>query len=218
MWLLNLVQLVYEYVSSAYHPCCIIPLLFVSTVLYAFFHQELSMVADKKYQAHFKLKRVKFQMENIKRCGSIIGSTGSGKTESVVYNFLQHFSKHQFCGIMHDYKDFELIEIAYPHFKEKEIQFYTISFDSIYNYVNPMIPRYIPNEEDVSEISKGHIENLLKFKESGANGISKFFNDAVEGLLGGLIWKLKTWYPQYCTIPHVIAVFQHLNTKTGGFF
>jgi type IV secretory pathway TraG/TraD family ATPase VirD4 len=191
----------------------IIPVLFTATVLYVFFHEERSMTADRKYQVHFKLKRGKFKIENIKRGASVIGSAGSGKTESVIYNFLQHFSKHQFCGIIHDYKDFELTEIAYPLFKEKDIKFYTISFDTIHYRVNPIAPRYIPNEEDVNELSKVLIENLLEHKDSGMSGASKFFNDAVEGLLGGLIWKLKTSYPKYCTLPHLIALFQSMTTK-----
>ena len=191
----------------------IVPLLFVGTVLYVFFHQEQPINGDKKYRVRFKLRRGKFQIENIKRGASVIGSAGSGKTESVIYNFLQHFSTHQFCGIIHDYKDFELTEIAYPLFKDADIKFYTISFDEIHYRVNPIAPRYLPNEEDVNEISKVLIENLLEHKESGASGASKFFNDAVEGLLSGLIWKLKIAFPEYCTLPHLIAVFQSLNTK-----
>lgn len=190
----------------------VIPIVFISTLLYVFFYEEQSMNAVKKYQVHFQLKWGKFKIGNIKRGASVIGSAGSGKTESVIYNFLQHFSKHSFCGIIHDYKDFELTEIAYPLFKEKNIEFYTISFDPIYDRVNPIAPKYIPNEEDVNELSKVLIENLLEHRESGS-GTSKFFNDAVEGLLGGMIWKLKTSYPQYCTLPHLIALFQSLSTK-----
>lgn len=190
-----------------------IPLLFMSTVLYVFFYHEWSLNGDKKYRLYFKLKRGKFKIENIKRGASIIGSAGSGKTESVIYNFLQHFSKHQFCGIMHDYKDFELTEIAYPLFKEKEVQFYTISFDNIHYRVNPIAPRYLPNEESVNEISRVLIENLLEQNLSETTGSSKFFTDAVEGLLCGLIWKLKVSFPQFCTLPHLIALFQSINTK-----
>src|SRR5690606_25514421 len=42
---------------------------------------------------------------------------------------------------------------------------------------------------------------------------NKFFSDAVEGLLSGMIWKMKTAYPDFCTLPHIIALFQTLNTK-----
>ncbi|WP_335965492.1 type IV secretion system DNA-binding domain-containing protein [Galbibacter sp. PAP.153] len=191
----------------------IVPLLFIGTVLYVFLHQEQSVSGDKKYRVQFKLRRGKFQIENIKRGASVIGSAGSGKTESVIYNFLQHFSTHQFCGIIHDYKDFELTEIAYPLFKEKDIKFYTIAFDQIHYRVNPIAPRYLPNEESVNELSNVLIENLLEFNESSTSSTTKFFSDAVEGLMGGMIWKLKTSYPQYCTLPHLIAIFQSMNTK-----
>jgi len=191
----------------------VIPLLFISTILYVFFHKERSMTTDKKYQVRFKLRYGRFQIENIKRGASIIGSAGSGKTKSVIYNFLQHFSKHQFCGIMHDYKDFELTEIAYPLFKEKDIKFYTISFDTIHYRVNPIAPRYLPNEESVNEVSRLLVENLLEQNLSEALGSSKFFSDAVEGLLSGLIWKLKITHPKHCTLPHLIAIFQQLSTK-----
>ena len=191
----------------------IVPVLFIGTVLYVFLHEEQSGNGDKKYQVSFKLRRGKFQIENIKRGASVIGSAGSGKTESVIYNFLQHFSTHQFCGIIHDYKDFELTEIVYPLFKEKDVKFYTIAFDQIYYRVNPIAPRYLPNEESVNELSKVLIENLLELNDSSKNSTTKFFTDAVEGLIGGMIWKLKTSYPQYCTLPHLIAIFQSMTTK-----
>jgi type IV secretory pathway TraG/TraD family ATPase VirD4 len=171
------------------------------------------MKKDKKYQVHLKLRWGKFKIENIKRGASIIGSAGSGKTESVIYNFLRHFSKHEFCGILHDYKDFELTEIAFPLFKEKAVKFYTIAFDQIHYCVNPIAPRYLPNEESVNELSKVLIENLLELGESSTNSTSKFFSDAVEGLMAGMIWKLKTAYPQFCTLPHLIAIFQSMTTK-----
>ena len=191
----------------------IIPILFLATVLYVYLHKEEDSIKDKKYQVQFKLKRGKFKIDNVKRGVSIIGSAGSGKTESVIYNLLQHFSTHNFCGIIHDYKDFELTEIAYPLFKDNSnITFYTISFDRIYYKVNPIAPRYLPNEESVNEVSKVLIQNLLEQGES-SNSAARFFNDAVEGLLAGLIWKLKTDYPDFCTLPHVIALFQSMNTK-----
>lgn len=187
-------------------------ILLVGMLLYILFDKDQTAI-HKKYRVHFKLKSGRLQIDNVKRGVSIIGSAGSGKTESVVYNLLQHFSKHQFCGIIHDYKDFELTEIAYPLFKDNDqVKFYTISFDTIHYKVNPIAPRYLPNEESVNELSRVLIENLLEQGES-SNATSRFFNDAVEGLLAGLIWKLKTDYPKLCTLPHLIAVFQSLNTK-----
>ncbi|MEG3659524.1 type IV secretion system DNA-binding domain-containing protein [Arenibacter palladensis] len=191
----------------------VVPLLFISTLIYAY-SDKGSGPKDKRYQVHFKLHRGKFKIDNIKRGASVIGAAGSGKTESVIYNFLQHFSAQNFCGILHDYKNFELTEMAYPLFKDiGKIKFYTIAFDQIHYRVNPIAPKYLHNEECVNEISKVLMENLLEMNESNTNSTTKFFNDAVEGLMAGLIWKLKTTYPQFCTLPHLIAIFQAMNTK-----
>ena len=190
----------------------IIGLVLLAMTYFVLFYKDQHAI-PKKYQVHFKLKSGSFKIDNLKRGISIIGSAGSGKTESVVYNLLQHFSKHQFCGIIHDYKDFELTEMAYPLFqKHSKIKFYTIAFDTIYYKVNPIAPRYLPNEESVNELSKVLIENLLEQGDT-MNATTRFFNDAVEGLLAGLIWKLKTDYPKYCTLPHLIAIFQSMETK-----
>jgi type IV secretory pathway TraG/TraD family ATPase VirD4 len=191
----------------------IIPLVVVSTLLYVILSKNKQQENKKKYKVYFKLKWGKLHIDNLKRGVSVIGAAGSGKSESVIYNFLQHFSKHNFCGIIHDYKDFELTEIAYPLFKNTNPKFHIISFDPIYKCVNPIAPRYLPNEESVNELSRVLVENLLEQKET-SSGTTRFFNDAVEGLLGGLIWKLKVDYPKYCTLPHLIAVYQYLNTES----
>ncbi len=191
------------------------PLILINTVLYVFLHKDTEIYdANNRYQVQFKVQRGSFKIDNIKRGASVIGSAGSGKTESVVFNFLSHFSKHQFCGVIHDYKHFEITEMAYPLFEKNGIDFRVISFDDIFHRVNPIAPRYMQNEESVNEVARVLIENLLEQRESGSTGASKFFNDAAEGLIGGLIWKLRTTYPNYCTLPHLIAIYQLLDTKS----
>lgn len=191
------------------------PLLLINTVLYVLLEdKDILLKTGKLYKVRFKLKYGKLAIQNIKRGASIIGSAGSGKTESVVYNFLQHFSNYNFSGVIHDYKNFEITEMAYPLFKAQKIPFYIISFDTIYHRVNPIAPQYMSGEESVNEVSRVLMENLLEQKESGTSSTSKFFTDAAEGLIGGLIWKLKTAYPAYCTLPHLIAIYQYLDTDS----
>lgn len=191
------------------------PLLLINTLFYVFFHStESSGLINDKYQVRFKTTKGDFKINNIKRGVSIIGSAGSGKTESVVYGFLKHFQRHEFCGVIHDYKDFEITEMAYPLFKDSDIPFKVISFDKIIHKVNPIAPRYLENEESVNEVSRVLMENLLERRESGTDGTTKFFNDAAEGLICGLIWKLKTSYPDFCTLPHLISIYQYLDTDS----
>lgn len=191
------------------------PLLLINTGLYVFLHKsDHPRNSDLKYRVSFATRQGNFKLDNIKRGASIIGSAGSGKTESVVYGFLRHFQKESFCGIIHDYKDFELTEMAYPLFRDSDVPFKIISFDHIIHRVNPIAPRYLENEESVNEVSRVLIENLLEQRDSYASGTTRFFNDAAEGLIGGLIWKLKTSYPDLCTLPHLIAIYQYLDTDS----
>jgi len=190
-----------------------IPLFFSNILFYVFLEKEDKKPKDK-YTVSFLINSGNFIIDNVKRGVAIFGSAGSGKTESVLYNLLKHFSKNQFSGIIHDYKDMELTEIAYPLYKEFDIPFYTFSPHNLeYSYkMNPIAPRYMETEADVNEFSRVLLENLLEKKESGsAGGSERFFNDAAEGLIGALIWRLKSDFPQYCTIPHLIMIFNFSN-------
>ncbi len=189
-----------------------IPLITINIVLNEWLLKIERERSTKQYGFRMPLSSGSMKLKDIRRGVSIIGAAGSGKTESVVAQFLRYFSKRTFCGIIHDYKNFELSKIAYPLFKESKMPFYIISFDTIYHKVNPIAPRYMPDEESVNEISRVLLENLLEKKESVSSGSSKFFNDAAEGIIGGLIWKLKSDHPGYCTLPHLIALFQQATT------
>lgn len=187
-----------------------IPLLLFSLITYGI-HSEFEVKLPRKYRVPLALEGFTMELGNIRRGISITGAAGSGKTESVVYNFLNHFYRHQYCGIIHDYKNFELTELAYPLFKKSDLPFYIISFEPIYHRVNPIAPQYLPDEESVNEVARVLMENLLEQKDHQLSGSSRFFNDAVEGILSGLIWKLKTAHPEYCTLPHLIALYQLLE-------
>lgn len=192
----------------------LLPLQGINTVFYMLtgYGKERTRT-ERKYHVKLKLRSGALSLHNIRRGISVIASAGSGKTESVVYGLLKHLQKYQFCGVIHDYKHFEITEMAYPLFQKEGVPFHIISFDDIHKKVNPIAPRYMEDEESVNEISRVLLENLLEQRESIAMGSSKFFNDAVEGLLGAMIWKLRTDYPKYCTLPHLIAIYQYLGTK-----
>ena len=86
----------------------VVPISVIAIVIFMLHSVSKKSKGNEKYQVRFKLKNGRFKIDNVRRGVSIIGSAGSGKTESVVYNFLHHFAKYDFCGVIHDYKDFEL--------------------------------------------------------------------------------------------------------------
>jgi len=190
-----------------------LPLLFVNILCYVFFPKESDTNTKSRYKVRLQVSKGKLLLENIRRGIAIIGAAGSGKTESVVYPLLNHFSQWNFSGVIYDYKDFEITEMAYPLFSKGNVPFQIISFDTIYARVNPIAPRYLPDEESVNEVSRVLVENLLEQKDNNMNATTRFFNDVVEGLIGGMIWRLKTDFEDACTLPHLIALYQHLDTK-----
>ena len=190
-----------------------LPLLFINILWFVFFSKNGNDNFDSNYRIRLAVSKGKLVLENIRRGIAIIGAAGSGKTESVVYPLLEHFGKWNFSGIIYDYKDFEITEMAYPIFSQGDVPFQIISFNTIYAKVNPIAPRYLPDEESVNEVSRVLVENLLEQKDNNMNATTRFFNDVVEGLIGGMIWRLKTDFKDACTLPHLIALYQHLDTK-----
>ncbi len=190
------------------------PLQFINVIMYALSGvNSKSPSIIKEYKVVMETRGSKLILENIRRGISIIAAAGSGKTESIIYGLMKHFKNNKFCGVIHDYKNFEITEMAYPLYQNSVNKFYIVSFDPIHYRVNPIAPKYLPDEESVYEVSRVLLENLLEMKESDNNSTSRFFKDAVEGLISGLIWRLKTDYKDYCTIPHLIALYQQLNTN-----
>ncbi|RIV31544.1 type IV secretory system conjugative DNA transfer family protein [Flagellimonas lutimaris] len=192
-----------------------LPLFFTHTVIYGLvdYHKDL-IKASKVFEVKLKVRGRPLVLGNIRRGISVMASAGSGKTESVIYGLLQHFQKQHFSGIIHDYKDFEITEMAYPLWQDEQIPFRIVSFGPIHHRVNPIAPHYLLDEESVHEVSRVLLENLMEHRDSDENSTSRFFKDAAEGLISGLIWRLKTDYPAYCTLPHLMALYQQLGTKS----
>jgi len=194
------------------------PILFLVLMGWVFLKKGRTQYLEDVFTVKLPLRKGALVLENIRRGVSIIGAAGSGKTESVIAQFLNHFTQNGFSGVIHDYKNFELTEIAYPLMNQKTTDFHIISFDPIHARVNPIAPKYLGQPEDVNEVVRVLLANLLEQKEEINHGSGKFFTDAVEGLLGGMIWRLRMDYPQYCTLPHLIALYQQLDIKSLRLF
>lgn len=138
---------------------------------------------------------------------SIFGSSGSGKTDSVIFSFFMHFKKFEFSGCLYDYKNGELTEKILGLFDNvKIIAPHDPTISSRINFIKPEL---LSDETDINEIAKVLIMNL-----QGTDDKSNFFDKNAEALFTGLILKFKLDHPQYCTFPHILA-FLTLN-KFGG--
>lgn len=138
-------------------------------------------------------------IKNVKRGVLIFASAGSGKTESPIYSLLKFFANKDYTGIIYDYKDGELSEIAKPLFGER-LEIVAFHKPYIGNRINPLSPKYISGEKDINEVVSVIIDNL-----SSGGDKSDFFTDNASALLSAVILKFWLYHPTYCTIPHIIA-------------
>lgn len=142
---------------------------------------------------------------NMKKGIAIFGAAGSGKTESAFVPIIAHMSKYNFAGISYDYKDCELTEITNYFYRDNSaVKNYIVApaRPEISHRLNPIAPRYIPSQETVNELVKVFFSNTIGKGGKGGN----FFSEVPEATLSAVIWRLKSDYPQFCTLPHAIAV------------
>ena len=151
------------------------------------------------------------KLENIKRGLAIFGSAGAGKTESVFVPIIQHAAKAGVTGVNYDYKDGELTEIVNYFYQDSKIKTYNIvpHRPEVSHRVNPVHARYIDSPEMVNELVSVLFSNLRK-KHSGDKG---FFQEVPEATLSAVIWRLKSEFPFYCTLPHAIAICMVKSAK-----
>lgn len=154
-------------------------------------------VWDVEFQTN---KGVKI-LRGVQRGVAIFGAAGSGKTISVIYNILQHFAREHFSGIIYDFKDGELTELAIPAFGNR-LQIIAVHQPEISYRINPIDPKFLNGEKDVNEIVTVIMDNLIS---SGAGKGDDFFKDSASSLLSAIILKFSFSHPKYCTLPHIIS-------------
>lgn len=180
----------------------IIPSLILSGLLYAFTYKS---VQDELWDVSFATNKGERILKGLKRGVAIFGSAGSGKTASIIYTILKHLGKKNFSGIIYDFKDGELTELAVPIFQER-LRIVSIHRPSLSYRVNPINPDFIEGEKDVNEIVSVIMDNLTTGKDN-----DNFFKDSASSLLAGVILKFYFDHQKMCTLPHVISFILGLD-------
>jgi type IV secretory pathway TraG/TraD family ATPase VirD4 len=150
-------------------------------------------------------KKKKVYLENINTGVAIFGASGAGKSAGPIFWLLKHFAKYNFAGIIYDYKDYELTEIAYPLFKSKLADFRIFCLHDVNRSIriNPIDPKFMKTEADVNGIISTLVLNLGQ--SDGDSDASRFFREGTESLMSAVIWRLKTEYPDKCNLPFLVA-------------
>lgn len=149
----------------------------------------------------------KLWLQNVKRGVVIFGSAGSGKTESCFVPIIKHAGENDIPCLCYDYKNGELTEIANYFYQHSNIKKATIiPHAPLYSdRVNPFLPKYIQNEQQLRQQTKLIFANIKRSDQSKNSSGHNFFDKIPESTLASVIWRLKVDFPQFCTLPHAVA-------------
>jgi hypothetical protein len=151
---------------------------------------------------------------NVFRAMMVIGTPGSGKTESIIIPFIKQFLCKGFSMLVYDFKYPDLASIVYYHYRLNhanngslsEHSFHTINLDKIEysRRVNPLHAKYIKTLADASETAEAIINALIKSDKS--SGSSQFFNQSAINFLAACVYYFATYNNgRFSTLPHVLA-------------
>ena len=155
------------------------------------------------------------------RASMILGTPGSGKSYSVVNNYIKQQIEKGFAVYIYDYKFPDLSEIAYNHLIKHldgykvNPKFYIINFDNPResHRCNPINPAFMT---DISDAYEASYTIMLNLNRSWITKQGDFFVESPIILLASIIWFLKIYQGgKYCTFPHAI---EFLNKKYADTF
>lgn len=145
-------------------------------------------------------------IKNLYRGISIQGGAGSGKSETFFKPILGEAARQGLTGMLYDFKSPELTKTALKAYNLLPgIATFNVDFRSpeTSDRVNPLNPRYLLKQAYIQEYSLILINNLMP--ETVKQGDMNFWAGNARMILAGLAWYFKKHYPQFCTIPHVVA-------------
>ena len=134
----------------------ILPSLVIGGLAGAFTYPEKK---DEIWDVEIEATKGRKLIKNLRRGVLILGSAGSGKTESPIFSIMKHLAAADYGGIIYDYKDGELSEMAKPLFGER-LKIIAIHKPYLGSRINPLSEKYITDEKDINEIVNVLIDNL----------------------------------------------------------
>jgi hypothetical protein len=146
----------------------------------------------------------------------VLGTPGSGKSESVIVPFIKQFLGKGYAMLVYDFKYPTLARIAWHHYRMHHgpggslagHKFHIINLDDIsYSHrINPLHARYIRSLADAGETAEAIVTALKKGEKGGGGGSDQFFTQSAINFLSSAIYFLaRHEQGKYSTLPHLLA-------------
>jgi hypothetical protein len=136
----------------------------------------------------------------------IVGGAGAGKSRSLIEPIIRQTIERGYAGLLYDFKFPTLAQVASYAQQQSHpgLGFYFVNFEDLTrsHRVNPLHPDTMPTQSHADEYARAILYNL----KPDAIKKGDFWTDSAQSYLTALIWFLREEYPQYCTLPHVMAL------------
>ena len=155
------------------------------------------------------------------RASLVIGSPGSGKSYSIVNQYIKQSIELGYALYCYDFKYPDLSTIVYNHLLnnqggyKKVPTFYVINFDDPRrsHRCNPINPRFMT---DISDAYESAYTIMLNLNKTWAQKQGEFFIESPIVLFAAIIWYLRIYKNgRYCTFPHAVEL---LNKRYEDIF
>lgn len=174
------------------------------------FEQE-KIVKKNPYSVNFRTENGVINVVNPFRATMVLGTPGSGKSYSVVEEYIRQHIQKQFSMMVYDFKfpalakeTFAFYEY-YKHQYKVEPRFCVVSLDDLErsNFVNPLDPQLIRKAADAIEASQTILFNLNKEWITEKD----FFAQSAISYFAACIYFLRIYEDgKFCTLPHAISL------------
>jgi len=168
-------------------------------------------VKSNPYSVNFRSDKGTINVVNPFRATMVLGTPGSGKSYSVIEEYIRQHIQKKFTMMVYDFKFPSLANETLAFFEyykgvyDITPKFTVISLDDLdqSNFTNPIAPRLIRKAADAIEASQTVLYNLNK------EWITKkdFFAQSAISYFACCIYFLKIYEGgKYCTLPHAISL------------
>ena len=202
--------------------------------VYETFDQGLKYPIETDYSVNFRIKymfggkwRAAFlSVPNVFRGNAIFGGPGSGKSFTLVNEFIWQLIHKGFTSFVYDFKKFELSTFTYNcYLRSQDVFRQKYGVDPYFCFVymvdprysmrcNPLSRKYIPDMSAAIQKAK-----IIRKNRMDPNKDVGFFADNAETMWVTGIWALCEYEEgRYCTLPHFIELMLSPQDKLMALF
>lgn len=173
--------------------------------------KQVNKKQENEYSVNFKTDKGLINVVNPFRATMVLGTPGSGKSYSVIEEYIRQHLQKKFTMLVYDFKYPSLAKETYAFYNyykknyKVEPKFCVVSLDDLADssFINPISPTFVRKAADAIECSQTILYNLNK------EWIEKkdFFAQSAISYFAACIYFLKIYQNgKFCTLPHAISL------------